>query len=206
VVPSLSLYLIENNILDNIPHNKSEFRKLFRDRRDRFHHALDPAAKTLAFRRVPSPVLGHIPVDKTIGLYVATGSEAPTHHLIEYFLEAGYAVALPRIAAQSTMEFRAYGLSDQLTKGFAAIPEPSSDSSPSHPDVIFAPLLAFDRALNRLGQGGGHYDRIFTKYPDALRIGLAWSAQETEHIPHESHDIPLHMIITECELIERAQS
>ena len=70
------------------------------------------------------------------------------------------------------------------------------------PDVIVAPLIAFDRAMNRLGQGGGYYDRAFARFPDALRIGLAWSAQEIDMIPADPWDLPLHMVMTEVELIE----
>ena len=64
-------------------------------------------------------------------------------------------------------------------------------------------LVAFDRSLNRLGQGGGHYDRTFEKYPDAIRIGLAWSVQEADNIPVERHDVTLHAIVTESELIQK---
>ena len=59
------------------------------------------------------------------------------------------------------------------------------------PDVIVAPLIAFDRAMNRLGQGGGYYDRAFARFPDALRIGLAWSAQELDDVPADPWDLPL---------------
>src|SRR3546814_6636497 len=59
----------------------------------------------------------------------------------------------------------------------------------TRPDTLFpyttrfrSPLLAFDRRLNRLGQGGGHYDRTFARYRHALRIGLAWSAQERDDL------------------------
>jgi 5-formyltetrahydrofolate cyclo-ligase len=56
--------------------------------------------------------------------------------------------------------------------------------------------------MNRLGQGGGYYDRAFARYPDALRIGLAWSVQEHDALPADPWDLPLHIILTEVELIE----
>jgi len=71
------------------------------------------------------------------------------------------------------------------------------------PDLIIAPMLAFDRSMHRLGQGGGHYDRTFAQYPQAPRIGLAWSVQEADAIPVESHDMELDMIVTESEIIQR---
>jgi len=73
------------------------------------------------------------------------------------------------------------------------------------PDLIIAPLLAFDRAGGRLGQGGGHYDRTI----EALRargpvfvIGLAYAGQEIEAVPCEPHDQRLDAILTEIGYIE----
>jgi 5-formyltetrahydrofolate cyclo-ligase len=73
------------------------------------------------------------------------------------------------------------------------------------PDLIIAPLLAFDRAGGRLGQGGGHYDRTI----EALRalgplfvIGLAYAGQEIAAVPREPHDQPLDAILTEIGYIE----
>jgi 5-formyltetrahydrofolate cyclo-ligase len=73
------------------------------------------------------------------------------------------------------------------------------------PDLVIAPLLAFDRAGGRIGQGGGHYDRTIA----ALRtqgplfvIGLAFAGQEVAELPHEPHDQRLDAILTETAYIE----
>lgn len=63
-------------------------------------------------------------------------------------------------------------------------------------DVIFAPLLGFDRGGFRLGLGGGWYDRWLATQPRALKIGLAYAWAEVADLPHESHDIPLDMVLT----------
>ena len=63
--------------------------------------------------------------------------------------------------------------------------------------MILTPLLAFDAALNRLGQGAGHYDRAFAANAGAWRIGVAWSVQRVETLPADPWDVPLHNIITE---------
>lgn len=130
------------------------------------------------------------------------GSEAPTERLIEYLAEIGVKIALPRVTADDSLEFRLISGTDVLVSGFKDIPEPSEACPLVDPDMIIAPLVAFDRSMRRLGQGGGYYDRSFEKYPDTPRIGLAWSVQETSEIPTEAHDVPLHMIVTECEIIE----
>ena len=67
-------------------------------------------------------------------------------------------------------------------------------------DVLVVPLLAFDDNLNRLGFGGGWYDRFFTLQPQSLKIGLAYEFQQTAKIPTEAHDVPLDMVITESQI------
>jgi len=71
-------------------------------------------------------------------------------------------------------------------------------------DLVIVPLLAFDRAGYRLGYGKGFYDRLLTSAP-ATTIGLAFAAQEAPHIPHEPHDMPLDLIVTEDEVIAAGQ-
>jgi 5-formyltetrahydrofolate cyclo-ligase len=69
------------------------------------------------------------------------------------------------------------------------------------PDIILVPLLAFDRQGRRLGQGGGHYDRLLARNPQAKAVGLAYAAQEVPLVPTEPHDRRLDWILTEREAI-----
>ena len=69
-------------------------------------------------------------------------------------------------------------------------------------DIVLLPLLAFDDRGNRLGMGGGYYDRLFasrlhrkTKQP--LRVGLAFDCQQAERLPMQAWDVPLHAVVTE---------
>jgi 5-formyltetrahydrofolate cyclo-ligase len=188
--------------LSNLRDLKKKLREEHRKRRDTFVGQLDIASRSLSFRRPPSPLSRLIKPGQTIALYRNVGSEAPTERLIEYLTETGVNIALPRIAADGTLEYRLVSSTDILISGFKDIPEPGETCALVDPDVIIAPLVAFDRSLRRLGQGAGHYDRSFAKYPDVPRIGLAWSVQEADEIPTEPHDVPLHMIVTECEIIE----
>ncbi len=64
-------------------------------------------------------------------------------------------------------------------------------------DVILVPLLAFDGRCNRLGFGGGWYDRFLSTQVNALTIGLAYDFQHVDALPVESHDIPLAKVVTE---------
>jgi 5-formyltetrahydrofolate cyclo-ligase len=115
----------------------------------------------------------------------------------------GKTLALPRVIDRlGSMDFLAWTPEDQLHPGLYGTHHPEPSGPAVAPDAIIAPLLGFDRAMNRLGQGGGYYDRAFARFPDALRIGLAWSVQEQDALPADPWDLPLDIILTEIELIE----
>ena len=71
-------------------------------------------------------------------------------------------------------------------------------------DVIICPLIGFDKRLNRLGRGGGYYDRILLKNKNAIKIGFAYSTQEILSVPIEKHDIRMDAIITEKFIYDKA--
>ena len=112
-------------------------------------------------------------------------------------------MAFPIVTGSNPLEFREVSDIELLETGYRGIPEPGAQLDIVKPDLILCPMTGFDRSLNRLGQGGGHYDRTFEKHPEAIRVGLAWSVQEVDEIPVGPHDIDLHMVVTECEIIQR---
>jgi 5-formyltetrahydrofolate cyclo-ligase len=73
------------------------------------------------------------------------------------------------------------------------------------PDIIFVPLLAFDRRGYRLGYGGGYYDRTLHALPNTTAIGFGYAAQQIADIPTEAHDIPLPTIVTERSIIHASR-
>jgi 5-formyltetrahydrofolate cyclo-ligase len=84
-------------------------------------------------------------------------------------------------------------------------PSPPASAPEVFPNLIIAPVLAFDRRGGRVGQGGGHYDRTL----EALRargevfvLGLAYAGQEIASVPSEAHDQALDAILTETGYIE----
>ncbi|MBO7698159.1 MAG: 5-formyltetrahydrofolate cyclo-ligase [Erysipelotrichaceae bacterium] len=84
------------------------------------------------------------------------------------------------------------------------INEPDPDDSllvdSSDIEVIIVPLVAFDRNKNRLGYGKGYYDRYLNDY-EGLKIGVAFSEQETDTIETEKNDVQLDIIITDKDII-----
>lgn len=71
------------------------------------------------------------------------------------------------------------------------------EDEPKTLDVIVVPLVAFDLEGNRIGMGGGYYDRFLKRYPKAQKIGLAYEFQKVDEIPAEPHDIRLNAVVTE---------
>lgn len=185
--------------------DKTTLRAIARQRRRNFVASLDALTHRLAFKAVPSPLARRIEDARTVALYMGLDDEAPAQRLAAQLDVMGKIVALPRVLDRlGSMEFLAWQPDDQLFPGLFGTSHPEPGGGAVAPDVIIAPLLGFDRAMNRLGQGGGYYDRAFARFPDALRIGLAWSAQELDAVPADPWDLPLDIILTESALIEAA--
>lgn len=71
-----------------------------------------------------------------------------------------------------------------------------------HLDAIIVPVVAFDANCNRIGMGGGWYDRFLAMHPEAKKIGLAYDKSEVQKIEPEPHDVRLDLIITPTRIIE----
>lgn len=113
-------------------------------------------------------------------------------------------VAVPVIIARGEpLRFRRWMPDSPLVDGgFGAMIPVAGDWVT--PRVLIVPLVAFDRAGNRLGYGGGFYDRTLAQLRAAgpvTAIGFAWAAQEADDLPLEPTDQPLDLIVTESEII-----
>ena len=138
----------------------------------------------------------------TVASYVPIGGEADPSPLARAAVEAGCTIVLPHVIDRATpLRFLAWDTEASLAAGPFGLHQPAADAAEHVPDIVLTPLLGFDRQGNRLGQGAGHYDRAFASYPDAWRVGIALSVQETESITLDPWDMPLHAIATELEWI-----
>jgi len=132
------------------------------------------------------------------------GSEIDPSPLMGRLLEAGARLALPAASLETApMVFRAFDFGDPLELDAFGALAPLGGASEVQPDLVIAPLLAFDRFGGRIGQGGGHYDRTLA----ALRargpvfvLGLAYAGQEVGTLPRDPHDEPLDAVVTELGL------
>lgn len=147
---------------------------------------------------------------RTVLVYCSYRSEVETLVLLQRCLEAGKTVCVPQtVPAESRL--LAVAIKDPLTDlgpGYLGIPEPqphlveSREVGADRLEVVVVPGAVFDRNGNRLGYGGGYYDRFLTQdAPQALRFGLAYSGQLVRSVPALPHDVPLDLLVTENEVL-----
>ncbi len=171
---------------------KRAMRAHMRAQRDQFAMACDAVI-------VPPPeFVERIAPGVIVASYIPVGSEADPTPLAAYARANGAKLALPFVESRTgAMRFLEWSERDVLAPGPFGLRQPSADCRESVPDIVLTPLVAFDDALNRLGQGAGHYDRAFALLPDAWRLGIAWSVQQLLMLDADVWDVPLHAVITE---------
>ena len=180
--------------------HKQQLRSQLRAARRAHVEALPAGIRGLILHRPPAALLARIPDDSVVGLYHATPSEAPTAGYARWLHENGRHLALPWFASrEAPMRFRRwrdpYDLSDLEPDPWGTL-QPTADADEVIPTVAFVPLVGFTARGERLGQGGGHYDRWLADHPDTLPIGLAWDIQLCESLPVEPHDRRLAAVVT----------
>jgi 5-formyltetrahydrofolate cyclo-ligase len=128
--------------------------------------------------------------------YVSFQREAGTWRFMESLLRQGKCVAVPKVVGKE-LEFYAISGKADLEEGIMGIMEPKPSCLKIHdPEApVIVPGLAFDKSGNRLGYGGGYYDRLFEKEPNHPRIAIAYGFQMFDHIPTEPHDKRMDRII-----------
>lgn len=139
----------------------------------------------------------------SVGIYLATPHEVQTGGLIKRLLAAGKRVYVPAwnraTAGYSMCEFAA---GEHLHQGHLGVYEPLHPRwAAAHVDTMIVPVVAFDRFLQRLGHGGGHFDRLLSSHVGP-KIGLAFETQRMAAVPCEAHDVPMNFVVTESLLYD----
>ena len=141
---------------------------------------------------------------KIIGGYYPVNFEVDDLALLREFEKNRFIISLPVIHKNFQMNFYEWSFSELLRINKYGIPEPKIQSI-VYPDVLLIPLVAFDKNLNRLGYGGGYYDRLITKLSKnkkVIKIGLALSFQEVDKVPINLYDQKLDYIVTNKYIVE----
>lgn len=135
---------------------------------------------------------------KKVFCYLSYSAEAPTDGLIERLLEQGYEVYCPRVEGKE-MQAVAYG--EDFTISSWGIREPVGEPFEGEIDYAIVPFLAVDKQGNRLGYGGGYYDRYFERNPNTLRIAYGFDFQIQKEVPTEETDKKMNCIVTDKQVL-----
>ncbi len=141
---------------------------------------------------------------KIVGGYYSYNNEIDCIQILKKLEKKNYIISLPKIKKNSQMDFVQWSSNDPLVINKFGIPEPSNDKI-KFPDILLVPLLSFDAKLNRVGYGGGFYDRYIHRIKrkkKPLLVGLAYSFQKVKSIPINKYDKKLDFVVTERKIIE----
>ena len=178
---------------------KSEIRKkIFKLRKKNFSQSLIPNLNKI-FQFLKKKDIKN----KIIGGYYPYNYEFDILGILKVLEKKKYLVSLPKIDKNNKMNFFQWSFSDPLSINNYGIPEPINKKK-IYPEVLLIPLVAFDNNLNRLGYGGGYYDRYISKIEKVrkiIKIGVGFSFQKIKKLPTNKYDKKLDFVITEKNFI-----
>ncbi len=190
--------------------DKAETRKKILLLRDSMDRSVKQKSDEIIRKKVIS-LINDRQIDAVL-TYVSFRSEVDTYGIIGECLERGIQVAVPRVH-KPHISFYLIGSTADLTDGYMGIREPSEGCTPyicplpGDDDVrspervlLIAPGSVFDAMCDRIGYGGGYYDRFLDANPDIYSVGLAYGCQMVDAVPVDEWDHPVDMVITDEEI------
>ena len=181
---------------------KSALRKTIRKARN----ALDPTERKVWDRSIEGQVLAmaQYQAANTVFCFVSYGGEPETRGILRDILKSGKTLTVPRCMEDGIMEAVHITSLDQLEKGMYGIEEPAA-GLPTIPfesiDFAVVPALAFTPDGQRLGQGGGYYDRFMAK-TKAFTCGIVYRQFVLDSVPVEEFDRKVAAVV--CEIVDNA--
>lgn len=143
---------------------------------------------------------------KSLLAYAAFGTEVDLREYLAAFLDGGRRLYLPWVDGQALRVGEIRDLDEDLAPGWRGVREPRPDrrraADPGALDAVVAPGVAFDRNRQRLGYGGGHFDRLLAGVrPGTFVVGVAFDVQLVDSVPVEVHDVAVDAVVTESGII-----
>lgn len=191
------------------PAQRRELRQRLADQRQ----ALPPAQRIAAAQGLRRSLeqLPEYLTDARVAGYWASRGELPLNLVMLPLAARGQQFLLPVIGEHKQLRFAPWTAGDAVQANRYGIPEPVDPTELLEPfqlDLVLVPLLGFDRRGNRLGYGGGYYDRSFAFLNEQVRptepllVGVAYAFQELPEVEEQAWDVPLDFVATERELID----
>lgn len=187
------------------PSNQQQLRKQLTKQRKALTQKQRQRLALLASLHLPK-LLPRLPTHAKIGLYLDAFGELPTAPILKFCQKHGFTAYLPITRANKPLSFVPVctNLSKTpLKRHKLGIKEPFGKGviCAGKLDCIICPLVAVDKGGNRLGMGGGFYDRTFAKAPNVLTVGWCYHFQVVEKLAVNPWDKGVDMLITEKGMI-----
>ena len=140
-----------------------------------------------------------------VSSFISINSEINTRELNNLIFIKNKILCLPVIEKKNShLIFKQFKSEDNFVKGYMNISEPQNNNKILNPELIFVPCLAFDNKGNRLGYGGGYYDRTFAHLNKInhrfISVAYAYEEQKLDYIPLDKFDFKVNYVITERNL------
>ena len=174
--------------------DKKELRRMIREKKRAMTQAqIEAAGRRLAelfletdYYKNASVIYGYLPYNQ----------EVRTVPILEQALRDGKRIAVPKIYGD-TMRFLYLDDLNKVEKGYSGIPEPVDDEPVAEDKnaLVLMPGLAFDKQGNRMGYGGGFYDKFLAEEPNHPTVALCYDFQIVEAIEREEHDVPVDCVL-----------
>lgn len=181
-----------------IPEDKQRLRQQARARRAEANASLGKAAGNAVMAQFEKSIV--VPPRAVVAGYWPMRNEMDVVPLLQSLQKRGHRIVLPVLEGDAPLSFRLWKPGATMQPGPAGTSHPPVTAGTATPTVMLVPLLAFDSKGQRLGNGGGHYDRTIEQLRAAgqlLVVGLAFSSQRVDSLPTEAHDQRLDWAITE---------
>ena len=133
---------------------------------------------------------------KSVYGYLPYNQEVRTVPILQKAIEDGKRVAVPKVYGD-TMKFLWLDDLSQVEKSEMGIPEPIADEPVAHDPtaLVLMPGVAFTQEGDRMGYGGGYYDRFLAAEPNHPTVALCYEFQMVETLPTEEFDIPVDLVL-----------
>lgn len=154
------------------------------------------------FNQIKKLIEQHQP--QSVHLYLAIHNEINTTSIIDFLFEKDIPVIIPKTYPKGKLEWLTLLPTDNLKKGMFGTAIPVKERiNTTAPQMVLVPAVGFDRQGNRLGYGGGYYDRFLAHHPNVIKVGLAYPFQILDSLKTEPHDIPMDIILNGTEIFRR---
>ncbi len=138
---------------------------------------------------------------RSIAGYMPIHTELDIMPLMQALHGRGYALSVPVVIGKAMpLKFRAWTPETPMLRGAFGAMVPESGEW-QRPDLLLCPMLAFDATGQRMGYGGGFYDRTIAALAPVRALGFAYAAQQVDAVPHEATDMPLEAVATEAGIV-----